>query len=200
MQRYRGVARRVQPVTQKQAMNVLSWLRGQGNARNTLLWALGISTGLRISDMLRLRVGDLLDADGEVATSIEVRETKTGKTRLVRLMKVARDAYMEYCREADPAAEDPLFPSRDGGKAITREQARRLVKKWCAECNLRGDFGTHTLRKTFATIAYDSSGHDPVATARLTGHANPSQLLRYIGRATKTEENILRGMEAALSG
>ena len=55
------------------------------------------------------------------------------------------------------------------------------------------------MRKTFATIVYESSGHDPVATARITGHSNPSQLLRYIGRGTQTEENILREIEGVLN-
>ena len=195
MQRWKGGAKRVQPVSRRQAMGIYNRLRGEDKHRDALLWALGITTGLRISDLLKLRVEDLLDADEQAADSVEVRETKTGKTRGIRILSLAKAAYEDYRRTVKPLDTDPLFPSRSGDGAITREQARRLVKKWCAESNLRGNYGTHTMRKTFATIAYESSGHDPVATARITGHSNPSQLLRYIGQAPRTEQVILGAMD-----
>jgi len=194
MNRYTGGANAVDPLNGKQAKCVLNYLKGVGNSRNTLLWALGITTGLRISDLLPLRVQDLLDAERETKKFIKVRETKTGKTRLVPVMKVAEEAFRSHRQQEKSEPNDYLFNSRKGNTPITREQARRLVKRWCEECNLRGNYGTHTLRKTFASIAYANSGGDPVATARVTGHSNPAQLLRYIGEVSRTESQIYEAM------
>lgn len=82
---------------------------------------------------------------------------------------------------------------------ITREQARRLIKQWCDDCGLKGRYGTHTMRKTFATVAYDNSGGDPVLTARITGHSNPSQLMAYIGRKPATERKVWDAVGASFS-
>lgn len=198
-ERKRAGARRMNGLTRRQAKSVLTHLKGKGDHRNVLLWALGITTGLRISDLLALRVRDLLDADGEMADTIEVQEAKTRKTRAIPLMKIVRDAFRDYLEVGDPDENDWLFPSRSGSGPITRQQAHRLIKRWCEDCNLRGHFGAHTLRKTFATAAYDATGHDPVATARITGHSNPSQLLHYIGKTAKTEEKALKEMDRAFS-
>jgi len=194
--RYRGGARRVDALTPRQAASVLTYLRGKGNARNVLLWALGVTTGLRVSDLLALCWGDFLDAAGNLAERITVKETKTGKLRGVAVLSAAREALAAYAVAYRPERCDLLFPGRDGGP-LSREQARRLVKSWCEACNLRGDFGTHTMRKAFCTAAYRNSGGDPVATARVTGHSNPAQLLHYIGESTRTEREIVAGMDKA---
>jgi len=182
MERYKGGAKRVDSLTGKQAKLILTYLKGLGNKRNVLLWTLGITTGLRISDLLSLRLSDFLTAEGGVAESITVHEQKTGNGRTILVAPVAREALEAY-RETITDADAKLF-------SITREQARRLVKAWTGDCGLKGRFGTHTMRKTFATVAYDNSGGDPVTTARVTGHSNPSQLLAYIGRKPASELNI----------
>ena len=200
MTRYKGGANAVDPVNGKHAKHILTYLKGVGNSRNTLLWALGITTGLRISDLLPLKVQDLLDADGDNREFIKIKEKKTGKPRLVPFMKIAKEAFRSHRQRENLALDHFLFASRKGDTPITREQARRLVKRWCEECGLRGRYGTHTLRKTFATIAYANSGCDPVATARVTGHSNPAQLLRYIGEASRTESQIYEAMDRSFGG
>ena len=188
MEHYKGGARRVEALTEKQANLILNYLKGVGNKRNVLLWALGITTGLRISDLLSLRLSDFLTAEGRIAQSITVKEKKTGKGRTIPVAPVAREALEAYREEVKDT--DQLF-------TITREQARRLVKRWCDECGLKGRYGTHTMRKVFATVAYEHSGGDPVLTARVTGHSNPSQLLAYIGRKPLSEIKVWNGVGAA---
>lgn len=190
-------ARRMNGLTRRQAKSVLAYLKEKGVLQNTLLWALGITTGLRISDLLSLRVRDLLDVDGNIADTIEIKESKTQKLRTMALMKIAQDAFRDYLEKTKPDENDWLFSSRRTAGPITRQQAHHLVKEWCEACNLRGYFGTHTLRKTFATAAYEATGHDPVATARITGHSNPSQLLNYIGKSARAEEEALGKMDEA---
>lgn len=191
MERYKGGAKRVDSLTCKQATLILNYLKGLGNKRNVLLWAIGITTGFRVSDLLSLRLSDLLTPEGEIAGSITVRERKTGQGRTVQIAPIARKAIEAY-REDITEGDAKLFD-------ITREQVRRLIKKWCDECGLQGRFGTHTMRKTFATIAYENSGGDPVTTARVTGHTNPSQLLAYIGRKPQSELKVWNAIGKAFS-
>lgn len=199
MDRYKGGAKRVKGLSAKGAKHVLTYLKGKGNSRDVLLWALGITTGLRVSDLLGLTWDDFIGPDGEIVAAITVKETKSKQIRTIEVLSIAREALEARRKEARPEPQDVLFPGRNGA-SITREQVRRLVKQWCAELNLSGNFGTHTVRKTFATIAYQNSGGDPVATARVTGHKNPAQLMRYIGVTTKTEKQIARGIDKALAG
>ena len=117
MEHYSGGARRVEALTRKQAFLVLTYLRGLGNKRNVLLWALGITTGLRISDLLSLRLSDFLTPESEVAKAITVRERKTGKGRTIPVAPIVEKAINDYRESLEDG--DRLF-------TITREQARRL--------------------------------------------------------------------------
>jgi len=182
------MATRVSGLTSKQATSITQYLKGKGNKRNILLWTLGVTTGLRISDLLRLNLSDFLDGNGKVANSITVKESKTKKARLIPVATAAREALESY-RE-DLGGRERLF-------TITREQARRLIKAWCKDCNLTGNYGTHTMRKAFATEAYLNSGGDPVATARVTGHSNAAQLMAYIGATPATEKVIWNAIDKA---
>ena len=181
------MAERVGVLTWKQANSVLTYLKGVGNKRDVALWAVGIGTGLRISDILGLEWSDVLDAENKVAQSIAVTETKTKGNRQLTLLPLVREALEDY-RTTD---EGRIFN-------VTRQHARRLVKEWCEAVNLRGNYGTHTMRKVFCTLAYNNSGGDPVATARVTGHANPAQLMHYIGQTAQSESDIWNGIAATM--
>lgn len=182
------MATRVDALTKKQADTVTKYLKGSDNPRNTLLWVLGITTGLRIGDLLKLRLSDFEDGNSDIARTITVKEGKTKQRRIIHIGDAARQALRAYKEKLN--GRDKLF-------TITREQARRLVKRWCKDCNLKGNYGTHTMRKVFATVVYDNSGGDPVATARITGHKNPAQLMAYIGRTPATEETIWHAIDRA---
>jgi len=184
------MAERVGALTCKEALSVLEYLKRVGNRRDVALWALGIGTGLRIGDLLRLRGCDFVTAEGHVDNHLLVRATNTKKERGVQLIPLVREAVEAYLPEL--RRTELLFP-------ITRQHARRLVKDWCETANVNGQFGTHSMRKTFATIAYEHSGGDAALTARVTGHRNPAQLMTYIGRTPATEQNVWDGVCDALA-
>jgi len=184
------MSERVGALTGKQAMSVLTYLQGKGDPRDVALWAVGIGTGLRISDILDLRWKDVVTAEGEIARSMIVTENKTGQQRTIRLIPLTREA-LESLRGGITDRETKVF-------TLTRQHVRRLVKQWCAAVNLKGDYGTHSMRKAFCTIVYENSGGDPVNAARVTGHTNPSQLMRYIGQTPPTIERIWKGVERTL--
>jgi len=72
-------------------MSVLTYLQGKGKTRNVALWAIGIGTGLRISDILSLRWKDVLSPEGEISKSITITEGKTNRQRTLHLIPLVRN-------------------------------------------------------------------------------------------------------------
>lgn len=116
--------------------------------RNYFLFIFGINSGLRISDILPLRVMDVSHTD-----HIRLRETKTGKARKIKISATLKEEIAKYTR--GKADSDFLFPSRNSGnKSIGRMQAWDIINGAARECSIEGPIGTHTLRKTFGYHFY----------------------------------------------
>lgn len=163
----------VQPLKTVEEIEDMKWsLRRHCSERDYFLFVLGINTGLRISDMLSLKVKDVRNVD-----KIVLKETKTSKKREVELFPYLIDEINSYTKGMSD--EDYLFPSRKGDKAITTTQAyRQLVK--AGKMVDRHDIGTHTLRKTFGYHFYRRT-KDIATLQTMFNHANQSVTLKYIG-------------------
>jgi integrase len=158
--------------------------------RNLLLFVMGINTALRVSDLLRLTLGDVLDEQGRIRHCVALKEKKTGKTKEFPLnssVKRAIEAYIgdrrnrAYLNESEKAApESPLFLSRKGNKAISREQAWEILHDLGQRVGLE-KIGTHSLRKTFGYQVYQRSGKDIGLVQKLLNHSSSGDTLRYIG-------------------
>lgn len=153
------------------------------HGRNKLLFVLGINTGLRVSDLLALKVGDVRGQ-----SAVTIREAKTGKARRFVLNDAARAAIREYVPK-EAAAESPLFPSRKGGRPISRVQAYRILNEAAARAGVSGAIGTHSLRKTFGYFAY-KQGADIALLMRVFKHSSQSVTLRYIGVDQDAEDAV----------
>jgi integrase len=142
-------------------------------ARDHLLFVLGINTGLRVSDLLPLRVKDVRDV-----THIRVQEAKTGKVKRAYVNPYLReqiDSYVEGMSE-----ETYLFRSQKGkNHPISRVQAYRILNDAAKAIGLE-EVGTHTLRKTFGYHHYQVF-KDVALLQELFNHSAPSVTLRYIG-------------------
>jgi len=117
------------------------------NPRNHALFVLGINTNLRASDLCNLTawmVRNLNPMD-----EIEIKEKKTGKTRRITLNKGCTDAIQRLLASRPYQDEQPLFLSQCDDKALKPNTINRLVKQWCRAINLKGNYGSHTLRKTW---------------------------------------------------
>ena len=166
-------------------------LKGQDHPRDYLLFVMGINTALRIGDLLRLRVGDVLDERGEVVEFLHVKEQKTGKSKRVKLNDSTREALRHYFTRVpvtDPDA--PLFPTRSG-KPLDRTQAWRLINSWCETVGLtQGRYGAHTLRKTWGYMARRYHGIPIELIQAKLGHSSPAITRRYIGITGDEIENV----------
>jgi len=143
--------------------------------RNRLMFIMGVSFGLRISDLLTLRLGDLRGKD-----SFMIGEEKTKKKRKITLSVAVR----EEIAKLEGADSDYVFKSRQGGnKAISRVQAYRILNDAAKRAGILdkiGSIGCHSLRKTFGYQLH-SKGVDITRIMAIFGHSSPEITLAYIG-------------------
>lgn len=169
----------VQPIRDKKQLDNMKRYLKEHNLRDWLLFTLGINSGLRISDLLRLTVEDVKDKG-----RITLREHKTGKSKDFPLSDTCKKAVKEYLKETG-LTDGILFPSRKksgtkGTGAISRQQAYDIISNAAKEVGIKESIGTHTLRKTFGYHAY-KSGVGIEVIQKLLNHSAPSVTLRYIG-------------------
>jgi integrase len=135
----------VEPIRDRgQLENMKKYLR-ERSIRNWLLFILGINSGLRISDLLSLKVMDVRGRD-----RIAIREKKTGKAKDFPLSDSCKKAVSEYLSVME-LTNGVLFPSRkvrgsSGTGAISRQQAYEAINEAARAVGLTCKIGTHTLR------------------------------------------------------
>ena len=171
----------VEPIRDRKKINAMKkYLKGS-RTRDWCLFVLGINSGLRISDLLRLTVGDVLDDWDQVKARISLKEKKTGKSKNFPISDTAKKAILEYLEDTNGINRGaPLFVSRKGGEAIKRNQAYKVINAAARAVGIRDKIGTHSLRKTFGYHAYQK-GIDLSILQKIFNHAAPSVTLRYIG-------------------
>ena len=151
--------------------------------RDALLFSFGINTGLRISDILSLDVGDVKGRD-----YIEIREKKTTQYKkfpLNRFLKEEIDLFVEGL-----PSEQPLFYTQKHCR-LDRAQAYRILNKAAQAVGVKGRIGTHTLRKTFGYHFYQQYD-DIVMLQKIFNHSTPSITLRYIGIEQEDIDEVYR--------
>lgn len=172
----------VEPIRDKEKIEAMKKVLKADNYRNYLLFVLGINTGLRISDLLTLKVQDVISNKGRVRDSITIRERKTGKERKFMINKASQKAIEGFPSEfRNTPPETFLFASKKGDNApISRIQAWQVLNNAARTVGIKDSIGTHTLRKTFGYHAYQQ-GTDITLLQKVFNHSAPSITLRYIG-------------------
>jgi Site-specific recombinase XerD len=173
----------VQPIRDKKKIDTIKKVLLANNVRDYCLFTLGINSGLRISDLLNLKISDVVDDAGKIRERITLREKKTNKAKDFPISDVARKAITEYLKTREYEYDDPLFLSKkkNAGKApLQRDQAYKIINNAARAVGITEKIGTHTLRKTFGYHAY-KSGISIEVIQKLFNHATPSTTLRYIG-------------------
>ena len=123
---------------------------------------MGINVGLRISDLLSLRISDVWH-NGKCVEAIVIREQKTKKYRTIALNGATEEAIERYLGSLKTFNEnDWLFKSRKYGTPLTKQSAHRIINQIMADCGIVGHWGTHTLRKTFAYQLYMANAEQPM--------------------------------------
>jgi len=153
-----------------------------GHPRNLALFVVGINTNFRASDLLRITIGDVRHL--KIGEHFPSKEKKTGKERFTTLNEPAHEAIQALLATMpDAKDEEPLFQSRKAegknGKGLSVPTFSVMVKEWCAQ--LRGNYGSHSLRKTFGYIHRTVFNTDIPTLMTMFNHATQKQTLAYLG-------------------
>ena len=147
--------------------------------RNYLLWVMGINNGIRTNDLVRLRYQQVEGL--KAGAVIKIVESKTGKTNVVVVNKSVHKALQLYIKEINPDPDDYLFKSRKGNEHISSQSVGRLIRSWTKTINLKGQYGAHTLRKTWGYIQRIHFGAGFELLCKRYNHSNPAVTMRYLG-------------------
>lgn len=110
-----------------------------------------------------------------------VRQKKTGRPVRFELTEQTRQAIDECLRMTRRKLGEFLFPGRGERRGLTTRQYARLVGQWIASVGLDPlKFGTHSLRRTKATLIYRRTGNLR-AVQLLLGHTKIESTVRYFG-------------------
>lgn len=180
---------KVEPIKElKHIKNIKKMLKV--NLRDSLLFNMGINSGLRVQDILRLRVGEVFHL--KLGESISIREKKTGKENIIIINKEIKAALDSYLSSGKHLNGDFLFKSRKGrNEPLTTFRVTRLVKLWTEAVGLKGNFGAHSLRKTWCYHQRKTFGVSWELLAKRLNHASPSITRRYLGIQDDEVEEIL---------
>ncbi|MFH1991947.1 MAG: tyrosine-type recombinase/integrase [Pseudomonadota bacterium] len=141
------------------------------------MFTIGINTNLRASDLLRLKAGQVKDL--KAGDTVEIREKKTGKARRITLNKTCINAIKSLLATKAYQDDDYLFQSQLR-HVLTVPSVHKLVKSWCSEINLKGNYGSHTLRKTWGYHQRVTFGVDLPRLMVCFNHSTQSQTLDYL--------------------
>jgi site-specific recombinase XerD len=170
----------VEPIRDPRQINAMkSYLKGK-SLRDYALFVVGTNVALRITDLLSLVWGDVLE-NGRFKP-LKLKEGKTGKARVIKLNKAAQKALEELLRSLDSYSDDDyIFRSREGdNRPITRQQALNVLKDAARAVGIKEAVGTHTLRKTWGYHAW-KNGFSPALIMETLNHSNLSVTKRYLG-------------------
>jgi len=155
-------------------------LQMEDRVRELALFILGIDSKVRGCDLVALRVRDVCHGD-QLASRAIVVQHKTQRPVQFEITQATRDALQAWIAQAPLKPEDFLFPSRlhDSPHLGTRQYAR-ILGHWVDELGLdRADYGTHSMRRTKATLIYRRT-KNLRAVQLLLGHSK----LDYLPRQT----------------
>jgi integrase len=140
---------------------------------------MGINNGLRAGDLIKLKVKDVRHL--KVGDTLTIKESKTGKDNILVINKTVYKALRNYLDTVQPDDRAFLFASRKGESHIQSQAVSKLVKKWTRAINLKGNYGAHTLRKTWGYIQRTFHGVGFEIICKRYNHSSPAVTMRYLG-------------------
>jgi integrase len=169
------------PLRSKHVWSIRTKLQVEGQTRDLAMFNLAIDSKLRGCDVVALRVEDVAPG-GYTLDRATVRQKKTGQPVRFEMTEQTRQSVDDYIRAAGKTPGEFLFIGRHGPRqCMTTRQYARLVSGWVGSIGLDPRlFGTHSLRRTKATLIYRRTGNLR-AVQLLLGHTKIESTVRYLG-------------------
>jgi integrase len=173
-----GAKRALKP---QQIWAIRFMLDREKRVRDRALFDLAIDSKLRGCDLVKVRIADLVSG-GRVRNRAMVIQQQTKKPVQFELLEPARASLLAWLERRGGSLNDYAFPSRvDHSEHLSTRQYARLVEEWIIGIGLRKeDYGTHSLRRTKASIIYKQTGNLR-AVQILLGHTKIESTVRYLG-------------------
>lgn len=164
----------VAPIKDLHLIRLMKKYLKEKSSRDYLLFVIGINTGLRIGELLQLKVSDVSQPDGTILQFLETDDEH------IYLNEQVKQALLHHFQTVGFTYHEFLFKSTHSDKPISRQQAYRIVNEAAKSVGITEKIGTHTLRKTFGYHAYVKGVAISLIQKRFH-HATPSETLKYIG-------------------
>jgi integrase len=178
----------VEPVRNKIKIKQLyNYLNGKC-PKYGVLYKFGLNTGLRISDILPIKVRDIFGDKGEFLEYFVLNERKTMKGKKIKLNDTLRKVLAAYVENERLLPHNYLFSNNRGG-CISRVQAYRVLKESAGIIGIQ-NFGTHSLRKTWGYWTYKISKYNIGLIMDVFNHSSVSITLRYIGISQDQKDEL----------
>lgn len=138
--------------------------------------------GLRVSDIVQLRLNDIVK-DGD-RYRLDITEQKTQKKRVFTVPKEIYNYIKQYCIDNEIKSNEQIFK-------LTERAVQKHLKLVCDYLEYEG-IGTHSFRKFFATNVYKNNDYNIILVQELLQHSSPTITQRYIGISSKDIETALQ--------
>jgi len=187
-----GAKRTLKP---KQVWAIRFFLDQRRRLRDRALFDLALDSKLRGCDVVRMKIGDVVSG-GQVRNRAIVVQRKTGRPVQFELLADARASLLAWLERRGGTLADYVFPSRiNHAHHLSTRQYARLVDEWVTGVGLRREeYGTHSLRRTKASIIYKATGNLR-AVQILLGHSKIENTVRYLGVDVEDAPALAEGTE-----
>ena len=194
---------KVEPIRTVNAINKLKHYLAP-SPRNLALFVVGINTAYRASELLSIKLGQVRHL--QPGDRLEVKQKKTKKYRAVTMNTACHDAIQKLLEHLDRKAlqvkdlswvddDAYLFAGRRPDASLTVPTLNNLVKDWCRRINLKGNYGSHTLRKTWGYMQRTKQDTPIPLLMQAFGHASQQQTLAYLCIQDEEIESIYTALE-----
>lgn len=173
--------------------------------RNKMLFLIGINLGIRASDLVSLRYNFFMNDDGTFKDFYSLQPKKTKKTgKYVKLFfnETVKKAISDYIEEYPiQNMEEFLFKSREGDSHITAKSLWKIIVNTANDAGIEGNFGTHSLRKTFGYWAWhnaEDKNKALVILQKIFNHSDTATTAKYIGITNDEMSDVFNSLDLGL--
>lgn len=193
----------VQPIRDRKTIDDISQILKKRNIKYFIMWKLGLNTGLRIGDVVKLQVGDIREKDGSIKERITIRTKKTQRVDEYLVTKSLKRILKDYLKDKED--NEVLIPTESNNnkvynKAISRQYAWKVINEAARQCGVKERIGTHTMRKSFGYWLYQKT-KDIVVVQKALKHSGgrrnmtPQHTMIYIGITSEMIDKDLNELD-----
>ena len=183
-----------EPIRNKKTIKAIEMYLKNTNFRNYGLFKVQLNTGLRISDVVKLKYDDVFDKNGNIKKHISLTEKKTKKNRIIFINNELKTVCKELKDYFNIKSWQYIFKSRKGqNKPLTTTQVHRIYQTIGKTFNL-DNFNSHSLRKTFCYFIYQKN-KDINLIMKIMNHSSAAITLRYIGITDDDIDDIYSSLD-----